>query len=459
MVNKTHGFLLMILLLVISLYGSLFLVNGKEAESNQTNETSNPSVCGEECSHLPILSIYTKGGVIQKDSKINVEIRVFDDVDGNSLDQKPQLDSAATINYRGNSSYYGFDKLQYRIEFYRNIERGRTRDVSLFGMYPDSEWILYGPFLDRSLFRNYLMYGLARELMPWAPDTRFFEMYLDDVYQGLYLAVEPVSRSEGRIPLNRFGLLSGATPYIVRRERVGTNHNVIRTYGDIMGYTSNELSILYPGRTSLTSKQHDWIERDVSFIETVIYSDFFDDPNRGYAAHINVESFVDYFILNEFAMITDAGRLSTYAYKDLNGKLTMTVWDFNNGFNNYQWFELDIEQLYSRDSSWYNRLLQDRTFVDLIMKRYAELRQAELSTQSIFDRLDGAIEYLGPAIDRNFDVWGYTFDQELLSKDAQRQVRDPRSYDEAVAMLKETIRLRLAYLDTHLDILYESVIN
>lgn len=459
MANKVHGFLLVIVLLIISLYGSIFLMNLEDTNTDQTNGSKTPVVCEVDCTHLPIMVIDTQGAIIQKETKVTVQITIFDNATGNSIEQKPQLISAATINHRGNSSYSGFDKLQYRLEFYRNIEDDRTRDYPLFGMYEESEWILYGPFLDRSLLRNHLMYGLARELMPWAPDTRFFELYLDDVYQGLYMAVEPISRSEGRIALNRFGLLSGATPYIIRRDRVGTNENVIRTYGEITGHTSNELSVLYPGRNSLTSKQHDWIERDVSYIESVLYSDFFDHPQRGYASLIDVASFVDYFILNEFAMITDSSKLSTYAYKNLNGKLTMTVWDFNNGFDNYQWFEVSHELFFNKESNWYDRLLQDRKFIDLIIERYDELRETVLSDQALFDRIDRTIEELGPAIDRNFEVWGYTFDQDLLAKDAQGQVRDPRSYEEAVNMLKEIITRRLTYLDENLDYLYDDVIN
>jgi hypothetical protein len=68
--------------------------------------------------------------------------------------------------------------------------------------------------------------------MEWAPDSRYFELYVDNEYQGVYLAVEPISSGNERIKLEPFGLLSGETPYIIRRDRVGTSTNVLNINGN-----------------------------------------------------------------------------------------------------------------------------------------------------------------------------------------------------------------------------------
>ena len=158
-------------------------------------------------------------------------------------------------------------------------------------------------------------------------------------------------------------------------------------------------------------------------------------------------------------MITDSSELSTYLYKDLSGKLTFTVWDFNNGFNNYQWSDQSYQRYFNLNSNWFKRLIQDRTFVDRIVQRYEELRLNELSDLNLMNRIDEDVDYLGDAIQRNFEVWGYTFDQELLSKDSNGLNRDPKSYEEAVNMLKEVIILRLEYMDQTINQLYEYSIN
>ena len=114
-----------------------------------------------------------------------------------------------------------FDKKQYRIKFYKN-KKDSAKKVSLAGMGANSEWVLNGPYLDKTLIRNKLVYDLARELNGWAPDTRFVELFVDGEYQGVYLAVEPVTNGESRLRLSEFGLLSGETAYIVNRDRIDT---------------------------------------------------------------------------------------------------------------------------------------------------------------------------------------------------------------------------------------------
>lgn len=460
MLKRILGLLIIIIFIGVSLWGSTFLMKlDNEMNNGNLNNGNTTNRCETNCTNLPIMMIETKNEVIEKDKKVIIQVSVIDYEGSNSIALNPNLTTNATIKYRGNSSYATFDKSQYRIQFFKNVNKDTVQNYSLFGMNADSDWVLYGPFLDRTLIRNRLMYSLSRDLMEWAPDSRFFELYVDNEYQGIYLAVEAISNGDERIKLEPFGLLSGETPYIIRRDRVGMNTNVLHTYGEVNGHTSNELSVLFPGNNSLTPKQYAWIESDVSKFEEVLYSDYFDNPNTGYAKYINVSSFVDYFILNEFAMITDSSELSTYLYKNLNGKLTYTVWDFNNGFNNYQWFDEPYDQFFNLDSNWFERLIQDRNFVDLIMVRYESLRKSELSNTSIMNRIDTEIELLGPAIERNFEVWGYTFKQNILSWDAQGQVRDPKSYKEAVEMLKNTIQLRLEYLDANMKNLYDLSIN
>lgn len=460
MLKRGLGLLLIIIFVGVSLWGSVFLMKQENKINNgNLNNDELTNQCKKNCTNLPIMMIETNNEIIEKDLKVTIQVSIIDYQGSNSITLDPNITTDATIKYRGNSSYATFDKAQYRIQFFKSVKQDTVQNYSLFGMSANSDWVLYGPFLDRTLIRNRLMYSLSRNLMEWAPDTRFFELYVDNEYQGVYLAVEPISDGDERIKLEPFGLLSGETPYIIRRDRVGTNINVLRTYGEIFGHTSNELSVLFPGSNSLTPNQHAWIENDVSKFEEVLYSDYFDNPDTGYAKYINVSSFVDYFILNEFAMITDSSELSAYLYKNLNGKLTYTVWDFNNGFNNYQWFDESIEQFFNLDSNWFSRLLQDRKFVDLVIERYQTLRKKELSNASIMNRIDMEIDLLGLAIERNFEVWGYTFKQNLLSKDLQGQVRDPSSYEEAVEMLKRTIQSRLEYLDKNIEVLYELNVN
>lgn len=406
---------------------------------------------GEFSTTLPVVYMNTKGQQVLKENVIWGTIALLD---GNGEEQSvfsvPNSIYRATIKYRGASSYSKFDKKQYRIKFYKN-KKDSAKEVSLAGMGANSEWVLNGPYLDKTLIRNKLVYDLARELNGWAPDTRFVELFVDGEYQGVYLAVEPITNGESRLRLSKFGLLSGETAYIVNRDRIDTGSEEIETWGKTNGYTYNALYIRYPSKNKITEKQKEYIAKDISEFEQALYGNNFSDKRMGYQAYIDMDNWVDYFIINEFAMNYDAGNLSTYIYKELGGKLQLAVWDFNNGFDNYQWFRTETDALHTVENSWFERLWQDENFRDRVCERYVQLRKTTLSDEHIAEKIASYQEELGEAVDRNFKVWGYSFKENLLVGTNKKGIsRDIGSYEEAMKQLTDTIRERLAYLDQEL---------
>lgn len=433
----------------------------KEQEAQEVAAVSGECAHGEDefCTHLPIVSISTNGQQFSKEFKHWVEVEIFDHESGNNhLSDVSTLSCIATAKYRGNSSYYIFDKRSYRIEFFKN--ESKKLDYNLFGMGIHSDWVFNGPFLDRSLIRNRLMFKLSRELLPWASDTCYFELFVDGAYQGIYLAIEPVTNGESRLNLAEFSMISGETAYILGRERTATNPLEMKTYGYYAGKTSYKLHIISPSAKKILDRQMAYILKDINRFEETLYSDYFDNPRTGYRKYIDVDSFVHYFLLNELASITDATRLSTYTYKNIGGKLVMAVWDFNNGFDNYPWYEAGPERgFYMEDGNWFDRLFEDRAFTERVVSRYHELRETLWTEERLIGIIDAEVEYLGDAVDRNFEKYGYTFSERMLSNDENGESRDPISYEHAVRLLKANLRARLAFLDREIESLYDLCIN
>ena len=405
---------------------------------------------------LPVIYINTQGQQIGKENKIECSIALgVDDGKPHSIEAMPQALYRARINYRGASSYSKFDKKQYRIKFLKD-HSDKAQNVALCGMGKNSEWVLNGPYLDKTLVRNKLIYDLARETGQWAPDSRFCELFVDGEYHGVYLAIEPVTNGDSRLRLSKFGLVSGKTPYLVERNRDSTVDEALVTYGKEMGYTNLSMYIDYPSSSNLTERQEHYIREDLSTFERVLYGEDFLDEYTGYRNYIDMDSWVDYFIINEFAMIRDAGNLSTYAYKKMEGKLQLACWDFNNGFDNYPEYVLDGTGFETINNSWLDRVSQDPVFIDRVVERYRQLRETTLSQEHIDELLKSYHDQLGEAIDRNFQIWGGSFDDNILvGKNAQGQSRDIRSYDEAMEQLNTMIRKRLEFLDEHFVDLYD----
>ena len=406
--------------------------------------------------NLPVLMVDTKGQLVAKENSIWGEVGIFDQAENDIL-KDPDLIFEATIKLRGAFSYYNFDKPQYKIEFYKKSHK-KDYDYGLGGMKPNSEWVLNGPFLDKTLVRNALMYDVSRELMDWAPDYRFVEVFVDGKYQGIYLAVENITRHENRLGLSDFGLASGQTAYIMKRDRVGTEELEYDSYGIKNGYTTNAVSVQYPSPTEITKKQLSWIHKDFDHFEKKLFQTNFAKEKFHYEDYIDVDDFVDYYLINEISMNHDAGFLSTFYYKELDGKFKLAVWDFNNAFDNYQGFKIKTYETLMAKADWFNKLCEDQAFVDKVCKRYQELRKTTFSEGHLFGKVREYQDTMGEAVDRNYAIWGYSFQLNLLV-DKEVADRDPENYDEAKRQLLVCIHERLNYMDAHIKDLYQNCKN
>ena len=75
----------------------------------------------------------------------------------------------------------------------------------------------------------------------------------------------------------------------------------------------------------------------------------------------------------------------------------------------------------------------------------------------MLDYIDETIEYLGAAIDRNYEKWGYSFESThngVVYDYLYPYERNPRDYDEAVDQMKNCILERIDHMDSHIDRLY-----
>ncbi|MCC9849226.1 spore coat protein CotH, partial [Streptococcus agalactiae] len=105
---------------------------------------------------------------------------------------------------------------------------------------------------------------------------------------------------------------------------------------------------------------------------------------------------------NEFFRNVDAGKFSTYLYKDLRDRAKLVVWDFNNAFDNQIEGRVDEADFTLTDAPWFNMLIKDKAFIDLVVHRYKELRKGVLATEYLSNYIDETRHFLGPAIDRNY---------------------------------------------------------
>ncbi len=425
-------------------------------------------------SHLPIIKIDTLGQKVpgtpvsgtegtwdyetteSGDTNITASLSVVDLQKGsNSPEDKPTIKSLAQIRYRGNSSRF-FDKKGYAINLVRKDGTENKKEIA--GMEIHDEWILNAPFLDRSLLRNYVALNISGEIMEYAPNIRYCELFVDEEYQGVYTLMESVSKGEGRINIKKPDKKSNITDYIIRLDREGKGDQEINDYSN---YTNKNgvsaIDVRYPGSNQITEARKRYIEKDISKLEKGLYSYDLKDKNKGYTKYIDVNAFAEYFIINEFFRNMDAGRFSTFYYKPARGKLKPCPWDFNNACDNYidyQWDEIGFNMIYQ---PIFDQLIKDKKFIDVVVYKYKKLRNDKLSEKYLTNYIDETSLWLGESVDRNYEKWGYVFD--LSNYNGMNYLtpvdRNYTSYNQSVNQLKEYLVKRGNWLDKNIEVLYQ----
>lgn len=428
--------------------------------------------CGgtELCTHLPLVIIDTGGQTIPgevtgetdaygetintlaEDGRdvMDVQLSIIDNQNQNNHPSDvAAVTTISEIRIRGHASRL-FEKAPYRLNFVD--ENGEDRDLEVMGMSAHSDWVLYGPYMDKSLVRNYLWYNIAGEIMEWAPNVRYCELILDGEYRGLYLMVETITDGDGcRLDLRDDAYGTSVTGSLLRGDR--TTEDDLDGIRDIYSYLERTLSlrsdiaIRYPKRAALTEEVRERIELDYAAFEKALYSYDHDTEDYGYWNYIDEDNFVDYFLINEYSLNMDAGRYSTYIYKDMTGKYKLAVWDFNNACDNFPTDPVSPDQLEIVSHTWYFMLCKSEPFVERILDRYAQLRETVFSDDYLMTYIDETLAYLGPALDRNNERWAQAMaEYEPLSPTE----RNLYSHEDAVEQLKQWLLERGEWLDENL---------
>lgn len=426
-------------------------------------------------SHLPVVSIDTGGteipggpaldenGVPLEDESgdivptlaedgretVTANIAVFDaEGSANRLSDEPAVESQCEIRVRGNSSRL-YDKQNFRIVLTK--DDGSDNDQAIMGMEASETWALQGTSIDKTMLRNYLTYNTAAQFVDgFVPEVRYCEVFIDGAYHGLYLMTETIKVEEGRVQLTETDKDEDVTSYIVA---IDERDETPTTISEFLHYTlrqGNLASVVYPSEASLTEGQKDYIEQDLSDFEKALYSYDYDTADYGYWSTIDVQSFVDAFVLNEFVANDDFGAFSTYLTKDVRGKMRLgPLWDYDNAYDLYQ-TETDVEKLYLVERPWYFMLFKDEVFCRQTIERYRELRAGPLSDEALYAMIDETTAYIAPALERNWEVWGYTFEADGY---LEPEDRNPADHEEAVDDLKAFVAERGAWLDANIETL------
>ncbi len=403
-------------------------------------------------SKLPIIVIDTDGETIPDEPEIPAFMGIINNGPGNLNfinDPFNDYEGDISIEIRGTSSQ-DFPKKQYRIE--TRTPEGENNNVPLLGMPAENDWVLNGPYSDKSLIRNVIAYEISARTGRYTPRYQLCEVIINGTYQGVYLWLEKIKRDVNRVDIATVtetdltgDELTGGYILQIDRENEGTVNGWYSYEGDWPYFYSLE----EPNYEEAHPVQREYIRSYIEEMENDL-----NGPNlhSTYQEYLDIGSFIDYFLVNEIGKHIDVFKLSFYMYKrkDSNGgKLFFgPVWDFNLAFGNFD-FACDPSPtgwIYPCSSpvTWVEQVVSVTDVQDSMYCRWTELRESVWSTESIMEFIDTKTEELQEAKDRNFTRWNvmgtYVWPNDFIGL----------SYEDEINFLKNFIQVRLEWMDQNM---------
>lgn len=344
-------------------------------------------------------------------------------------------DSDVEIKGRGNSSWK-LPKRGYQLKL------REKRDM--LGMGEAKKWLLIANYPDASLMRNRLICDLAGELMEYAPESRHVDLWVDGEYLGNYLLCEKVEVKDGRVELtDDRGLLVEIDNFYYFESEDRFQSPISGAYFTLTDAKND----------AAAQEAFGEFETFIRQFESLLYAE--EKDWEQIRAMIDVDSFVQYYFMEELAENSDSCRTSLYMYRDgPEDKLHMgPVWDFDKavGYSMRAKFGGDTDVDYvkniqdymgtEKDMTWYTELFEIPEFREEVKRVYAE------QVKDVFHTAGGLIEQYREEIkgsaERNFEKWE-------ISEIPENCGHDPYTYEtweDAVDDLRSWVESRVAYLD------------
>jgi hypothetical protein len=372
---------------------------------------------------IPITEITTETYV---DATITVEGEI------NGMSEVQHVADGARIRGRGNSTQM-FPKKPYRINF--------KVDTSIFGMPAARNYVLLAEYSDKSLMRNVVTHKLSSRLshIEYTLETRYVDVYMNDEYQGLYVLTEQVELHENKL---FFESIPGIydTGFLIELDQRFYEQNQVAGFNWV-----NVRGIPYEIKSpdsddeAFDTSHHDYIFEYLIATENALID------QEGYEDLIDIDNWIDFFIIQELSKNVDVGWSSIFMYKEKDGKLKFgPLWDFDLAYGNADYIDYGTENWYGMrqyKNRFFMLMMQIPSVRNLYRLRLMEI--AELYIPDILDAIPVIAESIRTDANENFMKWNilgtYVWPNPI-------EVQQANSFTAQTYVLRNYIDNRLAWL-------------
>ena len=396
---------------------------------------------------LPVIYIDVEDGktVVSKDEYLNCTVTV----DYNSYEGSEEFDEivslSAGVRGRGHSSWE-LEKKPYKLKF--------EEKASLFGLTKAKKWVLQANHTDRTLFRNTLAMrmGAVLDNMPFVPHSYPVDLFVNGEYAGVYTLTEQIEIHKGRIE-GEEDSTEIDTDYLIEMGEDETK----TSFGSNVFHSALELfmAIKNPSEDVLTKEQYDFVRDYFNKADDAV------KKGEGYEEYIDVDSLIDWFILDEFSYNLDCTfRRSGIYLKRKGGKIYLaSPWDFDCAFGNFSldnyeytgWISLGNTKTDNYDeyikTNWMDYLLKNDAFKKKLKERWEEVGETLYTTAT--ETIKALGEQVSPSASCNFTVWKNVFGKKLQYESVKS--RTLMTYEEQLDYLEWFIETRYNWINEEIS--------
>jgi hypothetical protein len=360
--------------------------------------------------NVPALYINTNGTAItSKEVYVAGDIKTVSDFNTESATMVME------IKGHGNSTWTDLPKKPYKIKL--------DKKASLLGMPATKSWILLANYADKTLMRNEVAFALSRSIGRASTVTsRYVELFVNNVYLGNYQLTQQIK--EGLVGIEDQSKTDVTLPNISGGYLL--EQDLFPTAEPVYFYTAKKMpfDVKYPDE-DINQQQKDYIKAHFQKAEDALFAANFADPVNGYRKYIDVDSYVDYYIVNEVIGNPDIFR-STSLYKKRNDDKIYTgpVWDFDKAANNDNRPGDQVNGLMLNAAFepkiWIKRMMEDQTFRQKIRSRWNEVKPKVNAVPGMLDQLAKQLAYSQVY---NFTKW------DILKRKTYLEIQVAGSYE------------------------------
>ena len=336
------------------------------------------------------------------------------------------IEDSINIKGRGNSTW-SLPKKPYNLKF--------NKKQSLFNEPKNKSWVLLANYTDKTMLRNYIAFYMGyMSNLDYTPKTHFTELMLNGQYKGTYQLCEKLKISKNRVNVGDDGFL------LEIDAKANTNDVTFN-----VNHIGRPINIKEPDNISAGDENYNYITDFVTRAEEVLYSENFTNQNEGWQKYFDIDSFVDWYLINEITKNNDAAMWSScYMNLERGGKLKMgPLWDFDIALGNYD--NNDNFYYYGfwiKNAEWISRMFNDPIFVEKVKERFNYFYSKK---EDIMQEINEKAQYLRYSVQENERCWHTFYSYTWPNYDIWG------SYQNEVQHMKEWFNSRFEWLKTEFE--------